>query len=294
MNNPFPDLSDLAPGELRCVTGISAEDYHAFPAVSQSLLKDFAGQPSPAHFQARAPREATEAMQLGTIFHTLTLEPEHAATAYHLRPAEYPDAKKDGDKPTMKPWHGAATWCKNWLASHADRPVITTEDEAAIFKMLLAVRELQVMRGLLEIGTPETSWFKLDEETGQVLKGRTDLVASDAANVTWLADLKKVRRGGASETEFAKTCVDYGYHVQAAFYLDLTGASRFLFCAVEDEAPFAANLIELDSEAIALGRRTYRNTLNAYAACVRTGEWPGYPPGIKRVNLPPWAYKANV
>lgn len=270
-----------------------ASDYHALPYVSQSLLKDFADRATPAHFKARKPKEPTDAMQLGTVLHSLILEPANAA-AYHLRPGEYPDAKKDGDKPVMKPWHGAAAWCKDWLKRHIDRPVITAEEQASLLAMRESVLSLPVFAGLIEIGTPELSWFRRDGETSLVLKCRTDLIATDATEVTWICDLKKVRRGGASETEFAKTCVEFGYHIQAAFYLDLTGASRFVFCAVEDEPPYAANLIELDAEAVALGRSTYRRALQAYAACVASGEWPGYAPGIKRVNLPAWAYKGQA
>ncbi len=288
MNDLAPILDHLAPGDVQSVPGVAADCYHALPCVSQSLLKEFGEQPTPAHFQARAPRVATAAMQLGTVLHSLVLEPANLASHYR-RPDTY-EAEVKG-KPVVKPWHGGADWCKDWLATHSDRPVITGEEETALGMMRSAVMALPVFAGLLAIGQAERSWFKRDADTGLLLKCRTDLIATDAAQATWICDLKKVRRGGASETEFAKTCVDFGYHVQAAYYLDLTGATRFLFCAVEDEAPFAANLIELDAEAIALGRVTYRRHLSAYAACVAAGQWPGYTPGIKRVNLPAWAYK---
>ncbi len=288
MNGLDSILESLAPGEVQFVPGVAAELYHSVPSVSQSLLKEFGEQPTTAHFQARAPREATEAMQLGTVLHSLVLEPGNLASHY-CRPDTYEVEIKG--KFVVKPWHGGSDWCKEWLSTHADRPVVTGEQEAALGMMRSAVKSLPVFAGLLAIGQAELSWFKRDAETGLLLKCRTDLIATDAAQTTWICDLKKVRRGGASETEFAKTCVDFGHHVQAAFYLDLTGATRFLFCAVEDEAPFAANLIELDPEALALGRVTYRRHLSAYAACVASGEWPGYAPGIKRVNLPPWAYK---
>lgn len=285
-------IAGIVAGEAVSLPGVPAADYHALPYASQSLLKEFADQPTPAHFKARKPKEPTDAMQFGTVLHSIIIEAANAA-AYHLRPDEYPDAKKDGDKPVMKPWHGGASWCKDWLKRHSDRPVITSEEQTSLLDMRESALALPVFAGLIEIGTPEISWFKRDAETGLVLKGRTDLIATDAAEVTWICDLKKVRRGGASESEFAKTCVDFGYHIQAAFYLDLTGASRFVFCAVEDEPPYAANLIELDAEAVALGRSAYRRALQAYAACVASGDWPGYAPGIKRVNLPAWAYKGQ-
>lgn len=281
-------INELSPGEVRSVPGIEAESYHGTAFVSQSLLKDFGAAPSPAHFRADEPKEPTEAMQLGTVFHSMTLEPMRGGQ-YYVRPDFYTAEVKG--KPVEKPWHGAADYCKEWLATHADKPVVTAEQEAALHAMRESALAIPVFMGLLTIGQTEVSWFKRDAETGLILKGRTDLIATDSAEVTWICDLKKVRLGGASETEFAKTCVDFGYHVQAAFYLDLTGASRFVFCAVEDEPPFAANLIELDAEAVALGRATYRRHLNAYAECVASGKWPGYAPGIKRVNLPAWAFK---
>lgn len=268
------------------IRDLPAAEYRARNGVSQSTLKRFGRAPSPAHFRAEEPTEPTPAMQLGTVLHSLVLEPKTAASAFVVRPDTYRDAKG-----ATKPWHSGADACKQWLKDNAGKPIISGEELRAVQAMRDSVMSLPAARGLLHIGDAEVAFFSIDEATGLHIKGRVDCIATDATGETWLLDIKTTRAGCAKPEEFAKVAYDMGYHVQAAFYLDLTGASRFLFAAVESEPPYAASLIELDAAAIALGRDTYRRWLNAYAKCVSANVWPAYASGIQLTSLPKWAFK---
>ncbi len=86
-----------------------------------------------------------------------------------------------------------------------------------------------------------------------------------------------------------------GYDIQAASYLHITGASHFVFCVAEREAPFLSAEYELGrddttgKDYLVGGFKKYRALLNRYAECVRTNEWPGYGPA--KVLAPSRWYK---
>lgn len=265
----YPDLSF---GEYRSALGIG-----------QSMLKAFDAEPTPAHFleSLSRPKEATEDMEFGTILHAAILTPE-LPKAYHVRPKEYPT--KEGPKP----WDGRATYCKDWKKDHADLPCIDFAQEEAIPKIVDRVMSLPVAGDMLRAGQKEVSFFKRDEETGLMLKCRVDCIATDTDGTTHLLDLKKVRRAYAAPDRFSTQCADLGYSVQCSSYLSVTGASRFIFVAMESEPPFEAACYELDAEDILIGLDKWRGMLRRYAAAIADGTWPGYDRTIKRLKLPAW------
>ena len=72
------------------ILGLSNADYHSLPSVSSSMLKTILR--SPAHYKAAylsgAPRkEPTASMVLGSLTHTLFLEPEQFNGEYIIAPA---------------------------------------------------------------------------------------------------------------------------------------------------------------------------------------------------------------
>ena len=49
-------------------------------------------------------------------------------------------------------------------------------------------------------------------------------------------------------------------------------------------------MVQLDDEAIDVGRARYQDALDIYQRCVETGEWPGYTDVIATtISLPRWA-----
>lgn len=272
--------------------GLPAEEYHAAEGVSKSLLFEFASAASPLHFRHRDPKVATTDMEFGTVCHTAILQPELLQSAYYLRPDEYPSVPKETKADPfpaaeMVPWQGNANWCKKWLKSHADRPVLTKEQEAKIAPIQNRVRSLPEFGEALKHGKTEVSFFKQDEETGLMLKCRCDLLSEDSTGKTWIFDPKKVQSGSAVE-DFRKQAFNLMYHVQCASYLSITGASRFVFVPFDDDKPFDACQFEPDYDMRTEGYREWRRLLLAYAHCLKTNEWPGYPTSIQPLSLPEW------
>jgi len=104
-------------------------------------------------------------------------------------------------------------------------------------------------------------------------------------------DLKSTQ--DASE-HFAKSCANYGYHRQAAMYLDGLrtlglDAEHFIFVAAEKAPPYAVGVYELDYDAIERGRDLYRADLELLARCMERDEWPAYSPELVTLSLPRWA-----
>jgi hypothetical protein len=266
---------------------LDAETYHKAPGVSQSRLKEFDAYASPRHYRARKPRAATPDMEFGTICHTALLEPLNLPRAYHVRPDEYPAEGKGGS--ILKPWHGQSTWCKNWLESHSDRPIITAEREACIERIVERVNALPEFGAALAHGQREVSYFKRDPVTGLLCKCRCDVLATDNEGVTWVFDLKKVQTGEGRRTAFQRQVMDRGYHVQAASYLHITGASRFVFVPFDDDEPFDAIQWEPDAEMLSLGLMEYRRMLDAFSRAIPNDFQDGYAGGIHQLGLPNWA-----
>jgi hypothetical protein len=114
-------------------------------------------------------------------------------------------------------------------------------------------------------------------------------VANTDDGSTWIFDPKKVQSGEANERDFGKSCATYGYHIQSASYLEITGASKFVFVPFDDESPFDACQFELDADALRLGYREWRRLLLSYSKCVKEDHWPGYASGVRKIALPKWA-----
>ncbi len=96
--------------------------------------------------------------------------------------------------------------------------------------------------------------------------------------------------------DFSKSCANFDYHIQAAFYCDgveiVTGENLPMpFIALEKESPFAIGVYQIDGPHIEFGRVAYQRALEVAARCLETNEWPSYPPEIKVISLPHWKFK---
>lgn len=276
----------FSPGIEGTFRGVPAETYHAAPGISQSTLKAFGQAGSPLHFRVLAKKEQTEDMAFGTLVHAAVLEPETFSGLYYVRPGTYPS--KDGEKK----WTKAAKFCSEWHDQHSDRIIITELDLEMIQIIRKNITDHPLIGGALKIGEREVSHFKMDEETGMLLKARTDILAIDSnTNLTIILDLKKVQSGAGCREDFTKSVWDYGYYLQAASYLSIVGASRFIFCVFDDGEPGDIALHELKPDFLALGHLEWRYQLQRYAKCHKENKWPGYGSHIHDLAMPYWGKK---
>lgn len=250
-------------------TTMPASEYHAHPAVSKSVLDRIARTPAHARAYLDGQRDdPTPAMLFGAALHCAVLEPGRFATDF---------AVFEGDKRTKE---GKARYEE--LAARG-ATIISANDRDTIDDIVASVSNHKTAADLLTTGISESSLFWVDPVSGLECKCRPDWLREDGICV----DLKTTE--DASPAGFARSVVNYRYHVQAAHYLAGTEASRFIFVVVEKKAPHAVAVYELDADALEIGRSLRARDLAAYASCCEFGVWPGYPNDVQPLSLPRWA-----
>ncbi|SDY30335.1 PD-(D/E)XK nuclease-like domain-containing protein [Hymenobacter psychrophilus] len=138
---------------------------------------------------------------------------------------------------------------------------------AELEQLARQVRRQRFCRDLLYRGTPELTHTALYLETGLLVKVRPDLlVRSPAGRRLTLLDFKTT--SCRDQTQFLAAIEQYDYDRQAAFYLDVLQADRFLIVGVQKKAPHAIWVFELTTAPLLLeqGRKKYRRLLRAHAA----------------------------
>jgi len=259
-------------------SGIDQKDYRNSHGISQSTLQTLRFK-TPAHVKYLLENKSapTPAMILGSIIHGFALEPEQAEKDFVVRP-EISKVSKEG-----KAIH--AEFEK--LNSH--RTIVTSSQYDEGRKIAEAVRNHKVAGHLIRSGERELSMWWDDDDTGIKCKARPDIILDDGI----IIDLKTTEN--ASLEEFQKSIYNYGYFIQAYFYL--WGLSKykqnvknFIFICVEKSPPHAVAVYYLNEAAIDKGREMVRKLLDIYAAAVKTNEWPGYSEEIQPISLPHWGF----
>lgn len=202
--------------------------------------------------------------------------------------------KKDGtvaDSP-----RATAGWKEAEKAARAAGLVpISLEDHDKAQVMAGKVFDHPIAGPLLEHGSAEIALYHRDPETGVRLRGRCDWITIGGGIVDYKTSLT------ANPADLQRRFWSLGYHMQAAWYLDLAVAvgavepdARFWFIAQEKAAPYIVQPIQYDDEAIAEGRRLNRQAINLYYDCMESGVWPDYTDRAVTLSLPRWALREGI
>lgn len=248
--------------------------------------------------------ESTKSTEFGSLVDCLALTPKQFDDHFALRPDTYPDTKTG----EAKKWTMASNWCKDWAAKHAGRQLVSNAELDEAKAAVERLTEHELTHEILENSLKQVmvlGEFK-DEATGITvpIKGMIDIVPSPDMQAVGkcLADLK-TSTCAAPGRPWTKSVFNFGYHVQAALYLDLftraTSEDRntFLHLIVENFAPWEPGRRVLSSEFIELGRSTYVSSLRSYCHCLKENDWPGYEipskclpslPGFSIESPEPW------
>lgn len=251
---------------------IAEEDYHKSPGLSQSVLKQLREEGGPAKVKFRE-RPTTRPQKFGRLVHTTLLQPHLLSKHYAVT-----------DLLTV----GTKAWLEAEQAAMGRELVKRPEYDRAQAIRDGVMRWSSVAREMLDPAhiRVEQSFYWPDPDTGFLCRGRAD-VANDDYQV--LMDLKSTV--DASTDSFRRAVRDYGYHIQAAHYLDgwhRAGGWKpveFIILAAEKEAPYLCASYVLDAADIAEGRAELRKLLAIWRHCEETGDWPGYDPGLQSLSL---------
>lgn len=269
---------------------LPADVYHADPVPGGSLSSSGARRllppscPAVFEYERRNPRLSTEEMELGTAAHKLVL----------------------GDGPQIVRVE-ADSWRTKAAREEADAvranggiPLLP-DDHDKVTAMAGALRGHPIAAALLhpERGKAEQSLFWTDLETGVNLRARLDWLPNPTPGRRLVIPDYKTARS-ADPGHIAKDVASFGYHQQAAWYLDgvtalgLDEDPAFVLVVQEKNPPYLVTVVELDTEALTTGRRLNRRAIDVYHRCVTTGHWPGYADDVVPVSLPTWAlYQAE-
>ena len=236
-------------------------DYIAAPGLSSSRLKILLESPLTYRrtIQGLMPRETSPAMSMGSALHSAILEDKRE---FYVKPSTYGDGEKR--------WNANGTECRQWLADHADKPVLDQEEAEWIETASNYVRTHHTAGALLKDGRPEVSVFT--EIDGRLFKARFDMIAPGRA-----VDLKTVT--DASSRGFSRAVFKYGWHIQAALYMRIAAAAglrleAFYWIALQKGALPLVNVIRYGASAQLLGGEQLNRALQILDRCERDDRWP--------------------
>lgn len=159
---------------------------------------------------------------------------------------------------------------------------------AALLEHPMAARLLSLTRG-----TPEQSLFWRHPRTGRWCRARPDHLPTTGIGRRYvLADYKTA--ADASRDGFEKATAQHGYYQQDPFYRDgvrvlgIDPDPAFVFVVQEKAAPYAVNVIELDADAVEMGRRRNDIAHTRFDRCLTENRWPGYGDDVTLASLPRW------
>jgi len=312
-------------------TNILEEQYHADEAVSSHGLKALSR--SPLHYWAyyknpeRPPQKETPALKIGSAIHKAILEPDKFEKEYVQEPqlTDYKGVldKLEDYKERAKTLGLPVSGTKGVLKSKILQAETLQDAPGSVFwddivgtitqgRISLSKAEYRACRGIsyrvhkhpaaskiFSYGTPETSIFWTDPDTGVSCRGRIDWMQPDTEYVDYrtIVDIKSTQN--ASPESFQRDVFKYGYHIQAAMYWDGMTAlgyypQSFVFSAWEKKPPFATALYYMTEELLEAGRKEYKKLLKIYAECLKTDTWPGYSNSIEPLLLPDWYGKTEI
>jgi exodeoxyribonuclease VIII len=263
--------------------GMSNEDYHLAPEIGNSGLTGI--NRSVAHFLfSRAASDAPRSAPLleGQALHCRFLEPNEFRKRFAMTPEEIDRRTKAGKEAY-----------REFLEDAEGKQILNDDQNQRGAAMAAHLNSHQRVSELVDLknGHAEVSIFW--DHAGIGCKARPDYVSPDGKI---LVDLKT--SADASPEAFAKSIVNFGYHRQAAWYLQgwrrVTGYhADFVFVVVEKQPPHGIACYTLDEAALAEGWLQCRNILAKYSAFLSEPEEArnaGYPTDIQELTLPRWAF----
>lgn len=250
--DPTPGIyPDIPPGE-----------YHAAKGVSTSFLKAFANSPRKARF---GEREATQALESGTLIHAAVLEPDKLDTLY---------------QPTNLERTGTAAWeAEERMAM--GRKLVKRHEFDRSRRIRDAIYGDYEARELLTGIQVEQSFWWIDPFTGVLRKGRADAVNP---HFRCIVDVKTCE--DSSREAFRSAVGRYKYHWQQASYTDGWQAAGgwevhgFVFLALEKEEPFLCGKYRINPEDIDEARYDLNSIMPEVKTCLDTDAWPTRREGV--------------
>jgi hypothetical protein len=255
---------------------IPNEEYHRHRSMNSGSLKNLLR--SPAHFVAdrKSPPKSTPALNFGSATHSFLLQPELNEIAV---------IPTDINKRTNVGKLEFAAW--EFISD--DKIKVTASEWQTIHAMIDLLLSSDTAQMLFKKGLVEVSAFWKHPIFNFECRARPDFMVDD---LNIIVDHKGCQ--DASPQEFAKTVINYGYDIQAAWYTQgleiLTGKKwDFVWIAQEKVPPYAYAFYQATPELLYRGQNLCNKASQRFSKCLKTGDYPGYLDELVLVQLPGWA-----
>jgi exodeoxyribonuclease VIII len=256
---------------------ISNEQYHQSSAISRSNLALM--DKSPYHFWYEVisgkakKREATPAMNVGSAFHTLLLEPHKFKNEFAI--------SQTIDRRTAKGKEEYAIFTQE----NQGKILLTVEQWMQVNQMVDQVKRHEIVDTLLDEALFEQSIFWTDKETGIQFKARPDIWASKM-----VVDVKTTN--DASECAFQRSAVSYDYYLQSGMIYEGCKAigrpfEMFVNLVCEKEEPYVPAVYMMDEVSLQYGIDKFSRLKRQLKECLDKDKWPSYP--IRELSVPKYA-----
>lgn len=247
--------------------GLEMQDYLADPGDGSSDLKLLNSSPIDYITRKSQPPEETKALTLGTLVHTMILEPDEFSMRYILQPEDWGPKNCN---PGRKKWDEFKKLAK-------ENELIPIGYEWVPYLNLLhdELKNQTTLQELLKVGKVEvTGITKLNDIR---LKARTDLLVNNS-----LFDVKTTS-SGMDDYSLARAVFDFGYHFQAVhhswvFKMLLDTKLDFGWIFVSTGTPYPhVRILKADSLWLSYGQNDWDSAINTLATCRNQNHYPGYP-----------------
>lgn len=279
--------------------GLVYEAYAAMEGFRSSWLYPL--KRSPAHFKADQtnPRESTQALEFGKLWHSLVENGEKFMDLAKVEPV-FQGYTQKGELTTSPNCKAVKEAREYWRAGLTkDAIIVKQEDFVTLTGMLQSMSSHKVVRNMIKEGLRETSASATCPETGLVLKFRPDLITSRGHIVD-----HKTTRDARYWYFYNQIFSDKGqnrfYVLSAAHYsycaklLGLPQYNAFTYIAIEKTPPYGINVFPLDEGALDVGERHRSKLMRVYKTCVETDVWPSYDEVVHPVYPPEWRDEHNM
>jgi len=254
-------------------------DYHNRDEISSTNVRD--ALKSGKHYFDRINGPAspsTRAMDEGSAVHACIGEPDIFAKEFVFRPAGLNLNSKDG---------------RAWKKENEGKIILTSEFEASLKLIQNALRQSPAVDFYNSKGKAnadiEKDFFWEIAGNNRGGKCRPDWISKDRKTIV---DLKTTQ--AADKGSFQRSIVNYGYHIQAAWYMwgveQATGIKpeEFIFVVIEKTRPFGIGVYKADHEMLGLGSAECMKALELINEWEKKEQFPGYCDQIETITLPPW------
>ncbi len=272
---------------------MSNDEYHACPEFSSSQLKDMLR--SGAHFYVNNiskenQKEATTAMNFGTLVHTLFLEPDQFNSEFVVAP-KFDKRTKAGKEDALA-----------WEQVNQGKLLVNAEDIDSANRMAENLRTLSIYEQMQKHpGMAEASFFFTDPIYGLQLRVRPDwhIAPCDAWPNGLIIDLKTT--DDARPVAFSRTCGNFAYDLSASMYregyqqvYETEDKPPFIFLVAERNTPFNVKQYNASDLFLAVGDNRYNKAKEMLAESLLINEWDGYSTDLEEIYLPSYLTKQAI